>query len=310
MSKNMSRWKFQDGLRGELTQTKGYSYTLNKKTSGNKLRLFPSLLINYQATPGSTFSLSVGRRINRPSFWNLNPFKSLFTALSYGEGNPYLQPEYNTNYELSHSYKSLMVSSLFFNKTENGYNNVTLASAGTNIVYTIPLNFIKTYRFGISETITVKPLSWWENNELLSFYHTSAYSKIPNVNGIRGFGYYISSTNNFYFNRSKTFAGAINFWYQFPEVDHMSKADRYYKLDLGMRMTTSNRKLDIVFNLNDIFRSSALAYSTVVNGISQKLTNFQINRFFQLSVSYRFGKSTDESGSHSTGNEEERGRIH
>ncbi|HSB91863.1 MAG TPA: outer membrane beta-barrel protein, partial [Flavitalea sp.] len=251
-----------------------------------------------------------GRRINRPSFWNLNPFKSLYTAHSYGEGNPYLQPEYNYNLEVSHAYKNIFRTSVFANKTENGFIYITMASVDTNLVYTRPLNFIETFRFGISESVVFKPVSWWESNALLSIYHTNAKSAIPEVDDISGIGAYSSIQNAIYLNSSKTFAAAINFWYQFPEVDHIAKADRYFKLDLGLKLTTNNRKWDLVFNANDVFMSSALAYSYTVNQIPQKFTNFQFNRFLQLNVNFRFGSSTTGDRGPSSGNEEEQARIH
>ena len=310
VSKDMNKWKTQAGLRMEFTQTKGYSYTVQQTTVNQYLRFFPSILISYAANRDNTYSLSAGRRINRPSFWNLNPFKSLFTAYSYGEGNPYLQPEYNSNAELSHVYKNILTTTLFANKTDDGFMNVTVANTDTNLVYTKPINFIQTFRVGIAENISFKPFNWWESNGLFSFYHTNAQSAFSNISDIKGFGAYLSSSNNLYLNQSKTFAAAINFWYQFPEVDHTGRSDRYFKLDIGFKTTGNNKKWDIILNLNDAFRSSASAVSYMVNGIPQKFTNFQINRYFQLSINYRFGRNTGSSINRSTGNEEEKGRIH
>ena len=303
------RWKYQAGLRGELTQTTGYSYTLNHSDYNNYFRLFPSLLISYQADTANSFALTFGRRINRPVFWTLNPFKSLFTAYSYGEGNPFLQPEYNTNLELSHTYKNILTSAAFLNITDNGFYNVTIASTDTNLVRTIPLNFIKTYRVGISETLTIHPFEWLENNEQVTAYHTDAHSSLSYISSVNGFGLYLATNNTIYFNKAKTLASAINFWYQFPEVDHIGHADAYYKLDFGISALALQKKLNITLNLNDAFRSSASAVSTTVNGIREKFTNFQLNRFVQLAVSYRFGSGTNAEKP-GTGNEDERSRAH
>ncbi len=310
LNKEVNKWKLQGGIRGEITQTKGYSYTIQKTTINHYVKVFPSLLAGYTANPDNILSLVVGRRINRPAFWNLNPFKSLFTAYSYGEGNPYLQPEYATNLELSHAYKNILRTSLFANKTGNGFVNVTIPHPDTNLVYTIPLNFIRTVRIGITENVTFKLSRWWESSAMVSVYHTSAHSSLSNIRSLKGESAYFSSTNNLYFNQSKTFAAAINFWYQFPEVDHIGKTDRYYKMDVGFKATTANRKWDIAANLNDAFRSSALAYSYTVNNIAQKFTNFQIIRYFQLSLTYRFGSGSGSSTDRNAGNEEERARVH
>lgn len=304
-----NKWKYQASLRGELTQTKGYSYTLNQTTPQNYFKPFPSLLVSYQADTANGFAFTFGRRINRPSFWTLNPFKSLFTAYSYGEGNPFLQPEYNTNFELSHTYKNILTSALFMNITDNGFFNVTVASRDTNLVYTIPLNFIKTYRYGVSETLTLHLADWLDNNNQATAYYTNAHSNLPYISSIKGYGLYLATNNTIYFNKNKTLASAVNFWYQFPEVDHIGRSDAYSKLDIGFTALALQKKLNISLNLSDAFRNSASAVTTNVNGIREKFSNFQINRFVQLAVSYRFGKSTNSS-KRDTGNEDERGRTH
>lgn len=303
------KWKYQAGLRGELTQTTAFSYTLNSTNLDNYFKLFPSALLSYQADSANSFAFTIGRRINRPVFWSLNPFKSLFTAYSYGEGNPFLQPEYNTNMELSRTYKNVLTSAVFLNITDNGFVNVTIASADTNLVRTIPLNFIKTYRAGISETLNLHPFEWLDNNEQVTAYHTNAHSDLSYIKSVGGFGLYLATNNTIYFNKAKTFAAAVNFWYQFPEVDHIGHADAYYKLDIGFNAMLVQKKLNVSLNLNDAFRSSASAVTTTVNGIREKFTNFQLNRFVQLAVSYRFG--TEGSGNKpGTGNEDERSRAH
>jgi hypothetical protein len=308
VSKDVNKWKLQAGIRGELTQTKGSSYTAQKTKINNYFRMFPSALIQYNANANHVLSLSAGRRINRPSFWNLNPFKSLFTAYSYGEGNPYLQPEYNSNLELAHAYKNVFRTSLFASKTEDGFVNVTIPD--DNLVHTIPLNFIRTTRMGLSESVLFKPWSWWESNAFASVYHTKARSALSYVESLEGTGAYLSTTNNFYFNRDKTVAAAVNFWYQFPEVDHIGKTHSYYKLDVGVKATTTNKKWDLALNLNDALRSSALAYSYTVNNVPQTFTNFQIMRYLQLSVAYRFGGSAGAAPTRNAGNEDEKGRVH
>lgn len=309
INREKGKWKYQGGLRAEYTETKGQSITLNQTTPKKYIKLFPSVALTFQADTNNTFGFTFGKRINRPTFWNLNPFKSLFTAYSYGEGNPFLQPEYNSNFELSHVYKSVLTSSIFLNITDNGFNNIVIASIDTNLVRTFPLNFIKTYRLGLSETLTLHPASWFDNNNQVTFYHTDANSSLSYIKSIKGFGLYIAANNTLYFNANKTFAAAVNFWYQFPEVDHIGRSERYYKLDLGLTAIALKKKLNITLNLNDAFHSSASAVSYTVNGNNTRFTNFQLNRFVQLTLSYRFGNETSTQ-SRDTGNEEERNRIH
>jgi len=62
--------------------------------------------------------------------------------------------------------------------------------------------------------------------------------------------------------------------------------------------------------MNDVFRSSASAVTTTVNGVRQKFTNFQINRYAMLGISYHFGNGQSKAEKQDTGNLDERGRIH
>jgi hypothetical protein len=43
-------------------------------------------------------------------------------------------------------------------------------------------------------------------------------SLIPAAQSLEGWGAYISTANQFTFNKEKTWIGDINVWYQFPEV--------------------------------------------------------------------------------------------
>lgn len=310
MSKESGPWKGQLGFRTEITQTRGHSFTTGETHNNDYVRLFPSLQISYHAAEYHDFTLSIGRRINRPSFWNLNPFKSLYTAYSYGEGNPALRPEYTTTATLSHNYRGLLTSSVFFNLSTDGFTNLTMAAADTNLVYTVPLNFLRTTRIGLTENLSWTPAVWWENDEQITVYYTDARSDLPVVQNITGAGAYLASNNTFYFNQSRSFAGALNFWCQFPEVDHASRSNTYYKLDLGFRYIAPGHKWDLALNLNDAFGSSASSLATTVNNIPQRFTNFQFGRYVQLSWNYPFGRVSGRSGSRGTGNEEERGRVH
>lgn len=308
-NKGKEKWKLTAGLRAEFTQTTGYSYTLQQTNHNNYIRVFPNLLLSYQKNAEQSYSFSFNRRINRPTFWNLNPYKSLYSPYSYGEGNPSLQPAYSTNAELSHKYKNKLTTTLFFNHTSNQFSSLVFVSPDTNLVFTKPYNFIETSRGGISIGWSGNITTWWESFEQVNAYYTSARSAIPEVQDRNGPGLYISTNNNFFLNKTKTIAAAVNFWHQFHEVDRMGRSHNYYKLDIGGRATL-NEKIELSLTLNDALRKSASTVDMVVNGIDERFTNFQFNRYLLLTLNYRFGQKKNNAESRSPGNEDERKRLH
>lgn len=307
-SKELGAWKLDAGVRLEFTQTEGVSYFLEQRTPHHYMRLFPSLSATFRADGDNTFSLVYNRRINRPTFWTLNPYKSIMTPYSYVEGNPYLEPEYITNVELTHTFKKLLITTLYANVTDNGFTSVTVAEPDTSFLHTTPYNFISSRQFGLSETVTFSPWWWLDASGQLTGYYTKAHSSLPFIADVSGFGWYVASNNNLSLNKAKTLSAAINFWCQFPQVDHIGKSDTYYKLDLGFNVLTLKRKLSLSLNATDLLQSSVPTIHTTVNNMQETYTNFQVFSNVKLSATWHFG-GNNKHQQVGTGNEDERERV-
>ncbi|MFX6218382.1 outer membrane beta-barrel protein, partial [Acinetobacter baumannii] len=68
--------------------------------------------ISYELDAKNQFGLSIGRRIDRPEYQQLNPFISIVDRYMQLSGNPYLQPQFSNNIELSHTYKNIFTTTL------------------------------------------------------------------------------------------------------------------------------------------------------------------------------------------------------
>lgn len=309
-SKEMEKWKWNAGLRAEITQTRAISYFQDQLVNRKYVKLFPSLLASYQLNNKNRFSLSFDKRIQRPTFWNLNPYKSFMTAYTYVEGNPYLEPEYVTNIALSHAYRERLTSSVYLKLINNGFAQVTRTHDTSYYTHTTTmLNFIRAFRYGISESLSVQPFPWMETTNQLNAYYTDVRSGLDYIEGVSGMGLYLATNNTFFFNQAKTLRGAVDFWYQFPEIDHFGKSDAYYNLDLGLEWQTPGKKLTVSVHGVDLLQSSGPVIHTVVNGIKNTFTNFQIYRQVILSLSWQFGREAVKHTPASTGNEAERNRV-
>ncbi|HLR37017.1 MAG TPA: outer membrane beta-barrel protein [Chitinophagaceae bacterium] len=309
-AKNLNKWKLEAGLRAEFTQTKATSYFQNTMHKGQRLRFFPSVLATYLPNQENQFSLTYNRRIHRPTFWNLNPYKTFMTAYTYVEGNPYLEPEYTTNIQFTHNYKKKFISSIYTNINDNGFAQVIVPqNEGQYTHVTKMLNFFRSYNYGMSESISLTPFSWWQTQNLLRAYYTEVKSNIPYIAGINGWGGYLSTNNTFYFNNDKSFSGFLGFWYQFPEIDRFGRSTSYYSVNAGLQYLALQKKLTLSLNFNDIFQSSASAVTSTVRNMKTTYTNFQLNSQLRLSAVWQFGSSDLEKAKNNTGNEAERSRL-
>ncbi|PYF74815.1 outer membrane beta-barrel family protein [Pedobacter nutrimenti] len=307
VNKTIKKWDFQLGLRSEYTQIKGTS--ANSINENDYLKLFPTLFIVYRLKEKSEFSLSYGRRINRPAYKKLNPFRWYNNQYFYSEGNPFLQPSYSNNVELSHTYAGLLTSTLSFNNTSDGYNEVNFTDPDNNIQILRPVNFVSSYKYQLSNSITFNQLKWWESlNQLDVFYIRSRSSIAQTIPLLDGFGAYFSTLNQFIFNKSRTMMGDVNFWCQFAGVNDLNQMKSQYSLDIGVKRLLLDKKLQLALNISDILKSRKDRYNSLVNNIRQEYDHYYDSRYVRLSIRYNFGNDKMKPQDHKPGNEEERKR--
>jgi hypothetical protein len=302
-------WNVQAGLRLENTQTTGYSKTLDQQTKNNYLKLFPTVYLAWQPSQHQQWVLNYGRRINRPGFSLLNPFRSYINSTSYSEGNPFLQPSFNDNFDLTHVYKGVLRTNLFFNITTGGFGPVFTSNPQTNTLVISRENYFKEYYYGIGETYTVNMASWWQSQNTLYLLASksrfaSRIKAVP-VNTLQLYG----STNNT-ISLSKTTKLQVDFMYSSPFKRGLYALGYMSHLNIALKQSLLNNKLQLSMLCNDVFNTAYLKdYTSVVNGIKQVYQENNSSRFFRLSLTYQFGNNKINVKQRSFGNEEESKRA-
>lgn len=300
------KWDLQTGLRIENTQTKGYSATLNQTNKNNYTKLFPTFYLTYKATENSTFGMNYSRRIDRPSYSNLNPFRFYSSRYNYSEGNPFLQPFYIDNAEISFTHKSYYTS-IYTTYMTNGIDQVTFVSNNNPIQRVIPYNFYKQLNVGTSHNYTFNKWNWLESNNSATLFYSKTTSDLENtLPKIEKWTVFLSSNNSFVIN--KTIKAELNFTYQSPAVAGSYTTNSWYYIDVGVRYTTPNKKLNIALNAMDIFRTNKVTFTQIVNGIKQKSYDYADTQKVRLSLSWNFGKQL-KTEKRKQSNEEEKGRL-
>lgn len=289
------KWSLKLGLRSEYTNSKGNSITLSQITKRNYFELFPTAYLGYKANTDNNFTLSYGRRIDRPPYRNLDPFRQYVSQYSYSEGNPYLRPAYNNNFELKHLYKNKLSSALYFSYIPNGYSDIEVVSEDSHYIANEYDNYLKTYKFGITESYEWIPFSWWESNNTAQAYYSKSTSNNPNtLDKLSGFGAYFQTNNNLQLNKKKTLRANLSFTYYTPEVNGVYNDKTYYFLDLGITALFFDEDLTLTLSADDIFKSAIYKRTSNINGISQYFEGYYGSRSINFSASYKFGNSKNQ----------------
>jgi outer membrane receptor protein involved in Fe transport len=302
------KWDLKIGLRDEFIvyNTNNVSNNTIEKNQYNKL--FPTLYLNYNRNENNTFSFNYGRRIQRPRFSNLNPAKWYINENSIESGNPFLQPSFNHNFELSHTYKSKIMTYLSYTKTEQGFgqltnheNNITQEFIRINYFNSNSFTFYQYYSFKLNKSITAT------FNYYISYFETNTFSELlePSFNG---FATNFKSTNTFIMNKNKTLISQLILEHNPASRNNENRVSSTSNI-IFLIQYKPNKKLTLLLNAQDIFRTNFSTISSTTKNVNQYFTQYYDTQRINFSLNYNFGNEKSKTKQHKVSNEEEKNRA-
>ncbi|HYE54432.1 MAG TPA: TonB-dependent receptor [Chitinophagaceae bacterium] len=301
----------QLGLRLENTNGRGTQLTTGQKIERSYVQLFPNVYAGYDITKNYSMGISVARRIDRPSYGQLNPFRFYGSPFGYTEGNAYLNPQRTFVVELTNTFYKRYIARLSYARTADIIGMVWgLDPVDKRISAQRPVNLQSAsfYRLTLTAPVTISN-KFNSFNNIIGIYstykgeafNTSLDRSLPT--------FYISSNNTF--NVTKTLTVEMNVWYRTATLQAgYQKLRPASSMALGLGKRIMNGRGNLRFNVSDIF------WTNLGNGVTD-LDNYQLtirqwneSRRATLSFSWNFGKSTVPAARNRTSSaEEERSRA-
>ncbi|NAW51813.1 TonB-dependent receptor [Elizabethkingia argentiflava] len=303
------KWEAQVGIRLENIQTNGFSKTLNQESDIRYTKFFPTAYILYKLNDHNQFSVNYGKRIHRPEFSLLNPFKYIYSPYSTSEGNPYLLPEFTNNLEFTYNYKDFMITSLYYSDLKDGFDMLNMLDNQSKIQNVRPINFITNKSYGINQYFYLKLFSWLNVNLTLNIFNSQSKSNTPiTLSYLNGWNLETKADLNFTLNKQKTFFLGVNLWQTSKGVSNLDRNSSGYQVDASLKLLL-NKKLQLICYANDIFRSNIIAYTGFSNNNETFYRNYDDLRFVRLSLVYSFGNKSIKESSREVKNSEEKERA-
>lgn len=286
------KWETQLGLRLESTQTKGESVATKTTEKTSYAKLFPTLFVSYKINAENNLSFSANRRINRPSFWQLNPFRWYVNDYNYVTGDPALQPTYINSATVNYTFKNKLFVQASYSKITNLFSQYATIDTANNIQILKQGNIFDAANSNLSVTHIFDTWHWLSSqNTLSAFYNSSTLIQDVQVETKDGMGYYFNSNNTLQLNADKTFQAQVDFWYQSKLNNGNWKLRPMYGLNLGLKYAMLEKKLHVSAYMNDLLRTSNLRAQATSDGVKQQYNMYNDNRYFTLGLSYNFGNT-------------------
>lgn len=309
-SKEIKKWGFQFGLRAENTNATGYQKgnamhadSSFKRTYTN---LFPTTYISYAANENNQFSVNYGKRIDRPSYQDLNPFVFYLDNYTYNKGNPFLQPQISNNFELGYTYHQFITTTLNYSVTNKIFQESMIQDGYATIVQTNNIGTKTNY--GIATNIQYEAKKIFSSNIYLAYTHDNYKGEVAGDKLNLSADMYLISINN-QFKFEKGWSAELSGWYRTKGIEGQLIINPLSQVNTAVQKQIIKNKGTIKFGVRDLFYTN---YPSGIIRFSKTEANFsnrRDSRIFNLSFTYRFGKSFKAITKKSSGADDEKGRV-
>ncbi|MTI39377.1 outer membrane beta-barrel family protein [Fulvivirga lutimaris] len=289
-NKQMDKIGIKAGVRGEYFQSDGDINNEEEAIQREFTNLFPSLHISYKQSDQLNFSFGYNRRINRPSFYDLNPYTTINDPLFIREGNPELRPVFTDNMELNMQYSkgSISINNAVFGRYTSDLINRTFDINDAGVTIMKFENGGESYTLGIENTVS-KDLSEAVSFSLTSAAHyREADPMIDDFYHKHQYGYSFRSKLKAELTKSITADLQWNYYGVSKRLNNKSEA--YNFVNLALQCKVLNKKGTVTLRVSDLFDTNVYRNKRISNAIIENMRWKGQTQTATLSFSYRFMK--------------------
>jgi iron complex outermembrane receptor protein len=313
--RTINKFDLQAGVRMENTGSTGdlvsaTSTTEDKYVKRDYTDFFPSAGITYNVNKDNSVGLIYSSRIDRPNYQELNPFVFKLDELSYRKGNPFLDPQYSNTFELSHTYKYMITTSVSYSHTRDFFAQITDTLPG-GISYITTENLASEDVLGGNISASLQPLKWYSlyiNAGVYNQAYDADFGNGKTINtSLTAFNLYMQNTIKL----PKNFSLEISGWYNSGGVWGGSFVnDEQGSLDLGLQKKLFHEHATVKLAYTDVLNTAPWNSYNTYGGIVIKVHGNWESQLFRASFTWNFGnRQMKNSRARTSGSESEQKRI-
>lgn len=293
MNKNWERWGTQLGFRVENTNVKGEQLTLNTAFTRNYTQLFPSLAVQRHIDAKNDLGLTLSRRIERPNYQQLNPFKFFIDKTTYREGYPYLMPSTAYSVELAHTFKQRFITTFTYSITDKPITEVIQPSDNDTGKVTVQTNknLARMLYYSVSGSYNFQIARWWTNTTNFNAYYARYEGFVANTQLNKGAPTFDVNINNSFI-LPNDFSAEVGGFYQARQVYGFMVVNPLWMLNAGIQKNFWDKKATLRLNAQDIFWKGYPSATSTYSGYQEDFIAQRETRQVTLAFTYRFGKRT------------------
>lgn len=285
------KWDFQGGLRIENTNTKGEQLATNETFSRDYTNFFPNLVVSRTLSENNSLSFTYAKRIDRPTYRQLNPFKIFVDSYTYVVGDPTLNSVITNLFEINHTFKGKYSTTLSYTKSKESITDIFVQDDDTKISYQIPANIqdFEQYNLGIYIPFNYKKVV---NSTLSGSVYLNKYSSaLQGGNLQQNFTSWDMNLNNT-FTLGKGWSAELTGYYQSKMVWGLFYIKDLAQITAGIQRVSKDKNSTLKLSISDIFLTNHIAVEVDYQNQEFYTDRTWDSRVATISYTYRFGKNT------------------
>ena len=293
LNKDWAPWTLKMGLRAEHTEVKARSETLDDINRQSYFELFPSLYFSRALGEEHSLALTYNRRLTRPNYQDLNPFRFFLNENDYDEGNPDLVPNFSHNFNLNWTIKNMFFVDLYYRDNGRYISTLSFQDNENQTLRQINQNVESSYSYGLDITIAT-PLTpfWYVYSYNSVFYEDETFlaeeSDIDTyTNKVTGFYGYLN--NSLTLSKDGSLTAEASILYLSGFLDGTYKMSETTTLNVGFRKTLWEGRAIVSLVAEDLLGKANATYTTRYANQDNSFYARPETRFVRLGFTYNLG---------------------
>jgi outer membrane receptor protein involved in Fe transport len=278
--------QYSAGLRLEHTLIKSETGNVNR----NYISFFPNVGLTFNTSETQSFGLTYSRRIQRPSFQQINNNVFYNDPYSTWQGNPFLRPAFEDVLSLNYSW---MGKKIIISVDAQGSISKDRFSEGTildpeGISRSGVYNGSPAYFANLSLYAKFDIAKWW-TLQMNHGYNYQQYAQQAGLNNSRLIGHEYSLWLNSSFKFWKTASLEVGGWMNTGGVFAQGRGFPSGMLNVGLKKTFLNNKLIINISGQNLANTMNFRWTVENNPLFARGKWHVLSRHMFVSVTYNFG---------------------
>lgn len=308
-AREWTKWDMQCGFRMEHTSTEGKQLATGESFSRNYVDWFPNVIVNRKFSDDNALSLSYSKRIDRPTYRQLNPFKIFVDSYTYVVGDPELNRVITHALELNHTFRQKFITTLSYSRSRESIVDIFVQDDDTQISYQVPANMQDYEQYNLAVYIPFNVKKLITSTLSASVYLNKYSSPLQGGNLNQEFTSWDANlTNNIALGKSWT--AELTAFHQSRMVWGLFYIKHLSQVSAGIQKTSNDKRSIFKFSVSDIFRQNHIAVDVRYQNQDFYTDRSWDSRVATFSYTYRFGKATvPKARQRSSGVEDEKRRA-